>query len=553
MGRHYLSGKGVTKDGAEAVKWLSKAAEQGHLGAPFNLGMMYDGGIEVAEDKAKAVKWYRLVAEHEVIKSNKFDVMFARYRLAECYRDGTGVEKNLEDAVGWYRKAAEGEKGAVCAEAQYNLGVCYANGEGVVQDNAEAFKWYEKAAEQGHVEAEYKLGDCYMTGLGTEIDYAEAVKCFRKVAEADRYMYKDLRGLAMKRVSDCYLQGKGVEKDWIEGVKWRIRPVSEERDSKKRDSKSGRGSIFAYTVWIAILLASIFNRNLSFDNIGGQSETSVEGICAIVAFIISFFVFTDGDGHYNLGIFFGVPACLYIILIIKGLLFVKLRWKANSGDPDAILKVAHHYAETKGGDGTETVDWYRKAAASGKVEAVEWFRNAAEMGRSVAQFNLGACYANGYGVEMDVVEAVKWYRKAAEQGLVDAQFCMGDCYENGDGVEKDATEAINWYRRAAELGHVVAQERLKSLGVTITAERMTYKEFIRRYKREIIIFLLGVASPVIVGIVLRCTENMVGFINLIGFIGLLVCWINVFGFKWFWSVLVCGVIVYGLILSAIVR
>ena len=84
----------------------------------------------------------------------------------------------------------------------------------------------------------------------------------------------------------------------------------------------------------------------------------------------------------------------------------------------------------------------------------------AEKGDAVAQFNLGACYNKGQGVERDYVEAVKWYRKAAEQGEAKAQSDLGTCYKNGQGVEKDYAEAVKWYRKAAEQNNATAQSNL---------------------------------------------------------------------------------------------
>ena len=49
-----------------------------------------------------------------------------------------------------------------------------------------------------------------------------------------------------------------------------------------------------------------------------------------------------------------------------------------------------------------------------KAETFEETRAKAEQGDAEAQFNLGSCYDNGEGVEMNKTEAVKWFRKAAE-------------------------------------------------------------------------------------------------------------------------------------------
>ena len=53
-------------------------------------------------------------------------------------------------------------------------------------------------------------------------------------------------------------------------------------------------------------------------------------------------------------------------------------------------------------------------------KALEWYTKAAEQGDATAQYNLGACYEYGEGVEQDMEKAVELYRKAAEQGDADA-------------------------------------------------------------------------------------------------------------------------------------
>jgi TPR repeat protein len=51
---------GVPVNYAEAVKWYSKAAEQGHAAAQSNLGLMYVLGIGVPEDYVKAHMWFSI-------------------------------------------------------------------------------------------------------------------------------------------------------------------------------------------------------------------------------------------------------------------------------------------------------------------------------------------------------------------------------------------------------------------------------------------------------------------------------------------------------------
>ena len=89
--------------------------------------------------------------------------------------------------------------------------------------------------------------------------------------------------------------------------------------------------------------------------------------------------------------------------------------------------------------------------------AARLWRPLAESGVAIAQNNLGALYARGWGVKKDDLEANKWYRAAAEQGLADAESNIGYQYERGAGVGQDYGEAVMWYKRAAEQGHAGAE------------------------------------------------------------------------------------------------
>jgi TPR repeat protein len=60
LGEMYLSGSGVAKDYAQALKWASAAAEQKSPDAQYTLGMMYESGKGVAQDYVLAHMWYSL-------------------------------------------------------------------------------------------------------------------------------------------------------------------------------------------------------------------------------------------------------------------------------------------------------------------------------------------------------------------------------------------------------------------------------------------------------------------------------------------------------------
>jgi uncharacterized protein len=84
-------------------------------------------------------------------------------------------------------------------------------------------------------------------------------------------------------------------------------------------------------------------------------------------------------------------------------------------------------------------------------------------GNPVAQWRVGALYANGFAVPQNDFEAVKLYRRAADQNNRDAQNSLGFMYEYGRGVPKNLAEAAMWSRRAADQGHILAQNKLAQM------------------------------------------------------------------------------------------
>lgn len=58
----YGRGLGVPLDDAEALRWYTKAAGQGHGGAQYNLGVRYGKGLGVPRDDVRAHMWLSLAA-----------------------------------------------------------------------------------------------------------------------------------------------------------------------------------------------------------------------------------------------------------------------------------------------------------------------------------------------------------------------------------------------------------------------------------------------------------------------------------------------------------
>jgi len=157
-------------DFATALRELRPLAEQGHDGAQFAVGTMYDTGRGVPQDYKTAVKWYTLGAEQ--------GEKGCQWALGDMYVYGQGVPQDYKTAVKWYTLAAE--QGS--ARAQYMLGGMYAYGLGVPQDKVYAHMWWNLAAASGDKNA-FKKRDIVATEMTpTQIEKAQdlARECVRK-------------------------------------------------------------------------------------------------------------------------------------------------------------------------------------------------------------------------------------------------------------------------------------------------------------------------------------------------------------------------------------
>lgn len=93
--------------------------------------------------------------------------------------------------------------------------------------------------------------------------------------------------------------------------------------------------------------------------------------------------------------------------------------------------------------------------------AMSWYRKAAQHGHGVAQYNVGVMYASG--PYKDTAEALKWYRLAAAQGVASAHFNLGVMSARGTDVPRDLVQAHRLLAAAATLGHPNAKASLAQL------------------------------------------------------------------------------------------
>ena len=111
----------------KAAPLFRKAAEQGHVGAQYILGSLYDQGQGVKQDYEQALKWYRKVeAQGEAT---------AQWALGWMYEKGKGVKQDSKQAAEWFHKAAE----QGYSISLHQLALMYEEGRGVKQDSTAAY------------------------------------------------------------------------------------------------------------------------------------------------------------------------------------------------------------------------------------------------------------------------------------------------------------------------------------------------------------------------------------------------------------------------------
>lgn len=198
----------------EAVPYLLSAANNGHEEAMYLLGLLYWKGFGVPEDKDEAMKWLTRASENGSYnaREERKKIEKAGIPPVDEFKKGYDAfqQKKYTESVNWFTKSAA--KGNI--EAMFNLGVIYHFGGGteVPANEKEAVAWYTRAIDKGHVNSMNNLGELYLSQEGIQ-DYKLALQWLTKAAD------KGIPG-AMYNIGVIYANGLGVKPQLEEGYKW---------------------------------------------------------------------------------------------------------------------------------------------------------------------------------------------------------------------------------------------------------------------------------------------------------------------------------------------
>lgn len=385
LGGWYLNGYSWVgeKNIEEAIRWYSKAVENGSTKAGLKLFEMYSKGEGVEKDESKSLSWLDKLA-------NDYNNPEAQYQLGVIYEEGRGVNVNTREAFGLYQKAAgqghaEADKRlsrlkkdiAKIASDDYWTGYKYKSGIYSDKGDAEelALKYFRNSAELGNLDAMVELGQCYQYGLGTPIDPGQAITWYQNAAEQGSVT-------AQYRLGQCYDEGFGVAKDQSKAVNSYIKAAS------KGHVLAQRALAKYYLELVGDSRQALFWARKAWDQ--GDAES---------AYILGMM--------YDMG--FGVQE-----------------------DDDAALAFYRQAAEKGFEEARERVKKLEKRAANEKLlkEGIEYFNKkdykmAVSRFKSAADNNgeahywLGYCYENGFGVEKSITEA-SWHYMYATTTATDA-------------------------------------------------------------------------------------------------------------------------------------
>ena len=94
----FADNDGVVEDETLAFEWFKRAAENGHVGAMNNVGLILS---DQGDDELETVgfEWVKQAAEKGHVG--------AMYNLGTFYVEGVGVEKSNAEAFKWFKRAAK--------------------------------------------------------------------------------------------------------------------------------------------------------------------------------------------------------------------------------------------------------------------------------------------------------------------------------------------------------------------------------------------------------------------------------------------------------------
>ena len=201
LGICHEEGRGMESNPTKAKELYNKAAEQGHAGASNNLGAMAETNGESPE---VVVKHYQKAAARGSVHGS--------YNLARLKETDEQPGNKTQELIEHLLFAAK--RGHV--EAQNNLAVLLQETAKDEEGIEESARWYRNAANQGHANAQFNLGLMILRGQGgLTVDRKEVFVWWGRAALQDQPdAIKHLPALAGQMSQEEQSEGRKIIGQW---------------------------------------------------------------------------------------------------------------------------------------------------------------------------------------------------------------------------------------------------------------------------------------------------------------------------------------------------
>jgi TPR repeat protein len=458
-GLMYANGAGTPRDMSQAITWITRAAERGHVAAQFMLGTHYGAEPGTAPssqvDEAQALDW--------LFRATKQDHARAHHRLARLLAQSHETLAAAHEAMA----ASLG-----VAESQLALALASLHCDDEPEIQAGAVAWLQRAAAQSLPAAQAELGKAYLEGRGVPVDPDEGLRWLRRAAQrqwpaalialhargAAAAGPEGRDGAAARTATAPRSAGRAASPGAPEsaGGAQAAVPLSPPPDPVDAQARHDLGLIWELGIaglkrdlqqarhWYA--LAAQQGLPAARAALGRLAEG--QDVDTAIAHYRIAATAADADAQAALGRLLGDKGRTAQLQLEARCWTARA---AQSGHPQALLALAEQCQASEPEVATEAL---RRAAGAGLAEAQ--FRYASQLvrvrGRAASE------------------EAFEWNQRAAEQGHAGALCALGLAYRTGDGVARDPVAARRHLREAADKGDNCARWNLALLLATGTPE-----------------------------------------------------------------------------------
>ncbi|MBI2787025.1 MAG: SEL1-like repeat protein [Legionella longbeachae] len=529
IGQMFQYGIGVAQSDPSAIIFYQNAAQQQHLGAEYNLGILYLLHAKDKNDYQLALNDFTDAA----FKGNKK----SQYVLARILTQGiTGedgtvyIQPNPEQANSMLYLAAANNYGP----AEYELADSLARQDdgalsttvrkhkialirqlyqGAVdrgvsqallplafynamdqdkQRQAQAFRIAKEQAANGDENAALLLGLLYDRGIGVSADPGQAIAWYQQSG----------KNAVREFILGTYAaEGKGVAEEKIKGMDKLQQSVDDKFSyadfnmavlQKQTGQDFLPNLIHSYELGnshAGIVLADYYLAGNSDPEKMQDAKRIYTGLAE------------KGDQYAQLKLAF---------MLEKGLgsepdLAGAQRWytaSAEQGNPKAQYLLGQFYQLGENGEPDYNLakQWYQKAASvlpealvalgfldetvdDNYSQALKAYEQAATQGYALGTYDLALMYLYGKGTPVNYQKARELFVTSANEGVHEAMNQLGAIYFNGLGQDRDTQQALSWYKKAANLGNANALYQLGLLSETGVVTKLDFNDALNYYQQ----------------------------------------------------------------------